>query len=79
VYLGDDEPCVVRKSDVMISISNGSTLKLRNIIYISKMKRNLIFVGQPADGGMKPTFDGDICKITKGVMVMAHDRKVLCA
>jgi len=35
----------------------------------------LIFVGQLADGGMKTTFNGDVCKITKGTMVMAHGKK----
>jgi len=32
---------------------------------------------QTACGGIKNTFDGDVCKITKGAMVMAHDKKVL--
>jgi len=77
VYLGDNEPCdIVGKGDVMVSLSNGSTLKLGNVIHVPKLKRNLISVGQLMDGGMKTTFDGDACKITKGTMVMAHGKKV---
>ena len=59
----------------MVSLSNDSTLKLRNIRHISKLKRNLISVGQLADGEMNTSFDGDVCKITKGAMVMAHGKK----
>jgi len=50
-------------------------MKLRNAIHVSKVKRNLISVGQLADGGMKTTFEGDVCKITKHVMVMAHGKE----
>ena len=67
VYLGDDEPCdIVGKDDAVISISKSLTLKLRNVRHVPKLKRNLISVGQLADGGMKTAFDGDVCKITKG-------------
>ena len=46
VYLGDDEPCdILKKGDVIDNLSNGSTLKLRNIKYVPKLKRNLISVG----------------------------------
>jgi len=46
VYLGDDEQYnIVRKGNVMVSLSNGSMIKLRNIRYVPKMKRTLIFVG----------------------------------
>ena len=76
VYLGDDEPCdIVGKGDVMVSFSNGSILKLTNVRHVPKLKRNLISVGQLADGGMKTIFDGDVCKITKSAMVMAHGKK----
>ena len=44
----------------MVSLSNGSTLKLRNARHIQKLKRNLISVGQLADEGMKTNFDGDV-------------------
>jgi len=76
VYLGDDEPCnIIGKGDVVVSPSNGSTLKLRNVRHAPKLKRNLISIGQLADGGMKTTFDGNVCKITKGAMVMAHGKE----
>jgi len=61
---------------VVVSLFNGSTLKLRNVRYVPKLKRNLISVRQLANRGMKTTFDGDVCKITKGAMVMAHGEKV---
>jgi len=35
------------------------------------LERNLISVSQLMDGGMKTTFDADVCKIAKGAMVMA--------
>ena len=76
VYLGDDELCdIVRKDDVTVILSNGSTLKLRNVRHVPKLKRNLISIRQLMDGGMKTTFDGDVCKITKGAMVIAHGNK----
>ena len=78
MYLGDDESCdIIKKGDVMVNLSNGSALKLREIRHVPKLKKNLIFVSQLADRGMKTTFDGDACKITKDVMVMTHGRKVL--
>ena len=74
--LGDDESCdIVGKGDVVVSLSNDSTLTLRNVRHVLKLKRNLISVGKLTDGGMKTTFDGDICIITKGAMVMAHEKK----
>ena len=76
VYLGDDELCdIVGKGDVMVSLSNSSTLKLRNVRYVLKLKRYLISVGQLVDEGMKTTFDVDVCKITKSVMVMTLEKK----
>ena len=76
VYRRDDEPCdIVGKGDVMVSLSNGSMLKLRNVRHVLKLKRNLIYVDQLADGRMKTTFDGDVCKITKSAMAMAYDKK----
>jgi len=45
VYLGADEPCdIVRKGNVVVSPSNGSILKLKNVRYIPKLKRNLISI-----------------------------------
>jgi len=45
---------------MMVSLFNGSTLKLKNIRHVPKLKRNLIFAGQLTDGGMKTTFDNDV-------------------
>ena len=46
VYLRDDEPCdIVGKGDVVVSLSNGLTLKLRNVRHVPKLKRNLISFG----------------------------------
>jgi len=50
-------------------------LKLRNVRYVPKLKRNLISVDQLVNGGMKITFDDDVCKITKGTMLIAHSKK----
>ena len=55
------KPCdIVGKGDVVVSLSNGSILKLRNVRHVSKLKRNLISIEQLAGGGMKTTFDGDV-------------------
>ena len=76
VYLGDDKPCdIIVKGDVMASLSNDSTLKLRNVRHVPKLKRNLITIYQLADGGKKITFDGDVRKSMKGAMVMAQGRR----
>jgi len=47
---------------MIVSLSNGSMLKLKNVRHVSKLKRNLIFIGQLADVRMKTTFDSDVCK-----------------
>ena len=74
--MGDDELCdIIGKGDVVVSLSNGSILKLRNIRHVPKLKRKLISVGQLVDGGMKTIFDDDVCNITKGSMVMATGRR----
>ena len=76
VYMRDDEPCnIVRKGDMMVSLSNGLILKLKNVNHVPKLKRNLISIGQLADVGMKTTFDNDVCKIIKDAMVVAHGKK----
>ena len=60
-----DEPCeIVRKGDA-VSFSNGLIQKLRKVRHVPKLKRNLISVGQLADGGMKITFASDVCKSPK--------------
>jgi len=38
-----------------------------------RAEKNLTFIGQLANGGMKTTFDGDVCKITKGAII-AHGK-----
>jgi len=61
-YVEDDEPHnVVGKGDVTVNLSNGSTLKLKDVRYVPKLKTNLIFIGQLADAWIKTTFDGDSC------------------
>ena len=63
VYLGDNEAYdIVGKGDVVVSFSNGSTLKLRCVRHVSKLKRNLISIGQLTNWGIKTTFYGDIYK-----------------
>ena len=39
LYLGDDEPSdIVDKVDVVVNLSNGLTLKLRNVRHVPKLK-----------------------------------------
>ena len=76
VYLGDDQPSnIVGKGDETVSLSNGSTLKLKDIRYVSKLKRYLISVGQLADAEMKTNFNGNLCKITKRGVITTHGKK----
>jgi len=58
-----------------VSLSNDSTLKLNDVRHVLKLKRNLISVCQLVDTGMNTTFDDDLCKITKGAMIITHDKK----
>jgi len=60
---------------VTVNLSNGSMLKLKDVRNVLKLKRNLISAGQLADAGMKITFDGDLCKITKGAIITTHGKK----
>jgi len=40
MYMRDDEPCcIVGKGDLIVSLSNGSTLKLRNVKHVPKLKK----------------------------------------
>ena len=74
--MGDDEPCdIVGKGNMVVSLSNGSTLKSRNVTHVSKLKRNLISISQLMDGGTKITFNVAVCKITKGAMVIAYGKR----
>jgi len=50
-------------------------LKSKDVRHVSKLKRNLIFVGQLADAEMKINFYSDLCKTKKGAMIMAHYKK----
>jgi len=65
----------VGKGDVVVNVPNGSTVKLRNVRHVPKLKKNLISIEQLANRGMKTTFDSDVCKTTKGAMVIAHRKK----
>ena len=76
VYLRDDEPYdIIEKEDMVVSLSNSLTLKLRNVKHVPKLKKNLISIRQLTGRGMKATFNGDVSKITKDAMVMAHGKK----
>jgi len=76
VYLGDDEPYnIVGKGNVTVSLSNGFMLKFKDVRHVQKLKRNMIYVSQLAGTRMKTTFNSDLCKITKGVMITAHGKK----
>ena len=56
MYLGKNEPYnIVGKGDATISLLNGSTLKLKDVRHVPKLKKNMISVGQLADVGMKTT------------------------
>jgi len=46
-----------------------------NIRHVPKLNRNLISIRQLPNGGMKTTFDGDVCKITKDAVMMAHKKE----
>ena len=50
---------------MIVNLSNGSMLKLKDVRHVPKLKRNLISVGQLADAEMKTIFDSDLCKITR--------------
>ncbi|GFZ01036.1 hypothetical protein Acr_14g0006710 [Actinidia rufa] len=76
VYLGDDEPCsIIGKGEVQISLTNGTTLRLKDVRHVPNLKRNLISVGQLATSGCKTIFTDDSWKVMKGDMVMAHRKK----
>ena len=76
VYLGDDEPCsIIGKGEVQISLTNGTTLRMKDVRHVPNLKRNLISVGQLATSGCKTIFTDDSWKVTKGAMVMAHGKK----
>jgi len=58
-----------------VNLFNGSTLNLKDVRHVPKLKRNWIFVGRLVDVGVKNTFDGNLGKITKGAMIMSYGKK----
>ena len=75
VYLADGSALdVVDMRDVQILFPNGSIWLLEKVRHIPDLRRNLIFVGQLDDEGHAILFGGTL-KVTKGVIVLAYEKK----
>ncbi|XP_028098185.1 uncharacterized protein LOC114297905 [Camellia sinensis] len=63
------------RRDVTIRLLNGFVWKIQNVRHMPGLKRNLIYVGQLDNEGHVVTSMGSLWKITKGAMVVTHDKK----
>ena len=61
--------------DVRILLPNGSVWLLEKVRHIPDLRRNLISVGQLDDDGHAILFVGGTWKVTKGVRVLAREKK----
>ena len=76
VYLVDGTALdVVGMRDIQILFPNGSIWLLEKVRHIPDLRRNLIFVGQLDDEGHAILFVGGTWKVTKGVIVLACEKK----
>ena len=66
---------IVSFGDVRIKQSNCSVWILQKVRHISKLKKNLIFVGQLDDCGHSIHFGSGEWKVTKRAMVIAQGNK----
>ena len=77
MYLADGTALdVVGMGDVRILLSNGHVWLLEKVRHIPDLRRNLISVGQLDDEGHAILFVGGTWKVTKGVRVLAHGKKI---
>ena len=76
VYLTDSTALdVMGMGDVQILLLNGSIWLLEKVWHITDLRRNLISVEQLDDEGHAILFVGGTWKVTKGVRVLAHEKK----
>ena len=76
MHLADDTTLdVVDMVYTRILLPNGSVWLLEKVQHISDLRRNLIFVGQLDDEGHAILFVGGTWKVTKGVIVLACEKK----
>ena len=76
IYLANGKSLnIVGLRDVRIKQSNCSVWILQKVRHISKLKKNLIFVGQLDDCGHFIHFRSREWKVTKGVMVITWGNK----
>ena len=76
MYLADGSTLdVVGLRDVRISLPNGSVWLLEKVRHILDLRRNLISIGQLDDEGHAVLFVGGTWKVTKGVKVLACEKK----
>jgi len=77
VYLGDGQPIdIVGIGDVQIKMMNGFIWNLQNVRHVPRLKKKLIFIGQLDNSGHSILFSKGIWKVSKGAMVLAHEKKI---
>jgi hypothetical protein len=77
VYLGDGQPMdIVGIGDVQIKTMNGFIWNLQNVRHVPGLKKKLIFVGPLDDSGHSIFFSRGMWKVSKGAMVLAHEKKI---
>ena len=76
MYLADGSALdVVGMGDIRILLPNGSVWLLEKVRHIPDLRRTLISVGQLDDEGHVILFVGGTWKVTKGVRVLAREKK----
>ena len=71
VFLGDDRNCkIVRHGKVKMKLQGGSFRKLHGVLHIPALARNMIYVSNMDDVGVKIMFEKDNCKMVQGGPVL---------
>jgi len=71
--MGDDRPCTMEViGKVHIKMFDGMMQELKDVRYVSQLKRNLISVGVLKALGLKVSIRDSVLKMIKGSMVVLN-------
>jgi hypothetical protein len=62
IYLGDDHTHQIKGyRDILVTLSNGTIRHIRNVVYVPRIKKKLIFVSTITDQNLKVEFFKNYC------------------
>jgi len=71
VFLGDDRMArIIRHGKVKLKLQGGRIRTLLGVLHVLAFDKNLIFVSNMDDAGVKTMFENDTCKMVQGELVL---------